>query len=92
MVSINFLGIYKNVSMTTECHNFGLQTDPLYHGEEIQTIHSMRGIRGGRRQGVRTQLKNHKHIGFLINTGLDPLENKKSYQASIQCWAIIGPQ
>ena len=34
-------------------------------------------------------LKNHKNIGFLSNTGSDPLKNC-SYQASIQCWAIIG--
>ena len=39
-------------------------------------------------QGVRTLLKNHKNIGFSRNTGTDPLKNR-SYQASIQCWAII---
>ena len=33
-------------------------------------------------------LKNHKNIGFLSNTDLNPLENQK---ASIQCRAIIGP-
>ena len=32
---------------------------------------------------------NHKNIGFLSNTGSDPLKNR-SYQASIQCWTIIG--
>ena len=34
-------------------------------------------------------MKNHKNIGFSSNKGLDPLKNC-SYQASIQCWAIIG--
>ena len=34
-------------------------------------------------------LKNKKNIGFSCNTGPDPLKNC-SYQASIQCWAIIG--
>ena len=34
------------------------------HDERIQ--------RGGGGQGVRTPLKNHKNIGFLSNTGLDP--------------------
>ena len=34
-------------------------------------------------------LKNHKNIGFLSNTGPDPLK-KNSFQVSIQCWAIIG--
>ena len=33
--------------------------------------------------------KNHKNIGFSSNTGPDPLKNH-SYQASIQCLAIIG--
>ena len=41
-------------------------------------------------QGVQTPLKNHKNIEFLCNTGPAP-EKSKSYQASIQCWAIIGP-
>ena len=45
-------------------------------------------------QGVRTPppppththtLKNHKNVGFLCNTGSDP-----RYQATIQCWTIIG--
>ena len=36
-------------------------------------------------------LKNHKIIGFLSNTGPDPLKiTKLSNQASIQCLAIIG--
>ena len=33
--------------------------------------------------------KSHRNIGVSSNTGLDPLKNP-SYQASIQCWAIIG--
>ena len=44
--------------------------------------------------GVRTPpppppLKIHKNILFSSITGLDSLKNR-SYQASIQCWAIIG--
>ena len=35
-------------------------------------------------QGVRTPLKNNKNIGFLSNTGPDPLKNQ---EATIQCWA-----
>ena len=34
-------------------------------------------------------LKNHKNIGVSSNTGPDPLKYR-SYQASFQCWAIIG--
>ena len=45
--------------------------------------------RRGGGQGVRTPLKNHKNIGFLSHTGLDPLTTC-SYQASIQCWSIIS--
>ena len=29
---------------------------------------------GGGEEGVRTPLKNHKNIGFLSNTGPDPLK------------------
>ena len=36
----------------------------------------MHGSRGG--TGVRTTLKIHKGIGFLSNTGLDPLKNHKA--------------
>ena len=43
--------------------------------------------RGG--QGFRTPPENHKNIGFSRNTGTDPLKNR-SYQASIQCLAIIS--
>ena len=32
---------------------------------------------GGGEQGVGTPLKNHKNIGFLSKTGLDPLEITK---------------
>ena len=35
--------------------------------------------------------ENHKNIGLLSNTGRDPLEiATQKFQASIQCWAIIG--
>ena len=46
----------------------------------------MRCSRGGGGGGAGG-LKNHKIIGFLSNTGSDPL---KSCQASIQYWAIIS--
>ena len=35
--------------------------------------------------------KNHKYTRFLSNTGPNPLKKSQRYQASIQCWAIIGP-
>ena len=37
----------------------------------------MRGSRRGDR-GLDPLLKNHKNIGFLSNTGLDPLKNHKA--------------
>ena len=43
----------------------------------------MRGFRGGNR-GSGPPLKNHKNIGFLSNTGPDPLKKSQSHQASIQ--------
>ena len=43
---------------------------------------------GGGGRGSGSPLKNHKNIGFSSNTGPDPLKNR-SYQASIECWAII---
>ena len=38
-------------------------------------------------QGVRTPLKNHKNIGFLSNTGPDPLENHKATKPAFN----VGP-
>ena len=42
----------------------------------------MSGSRGGgggdRGMGTPPPLKNHKNIGFLSNTGLDPLKNYKA--------------
>ena len=40
-------------------------------------------------RSLRTPSENHKHIGFLSNTGPDP-PNLTKLHASIQCWAIIG--
>ena len=58
--------------------------------EKIVRYARIQGGNGVGENGSRPPLENHKAIGFLSNTGPDPLENKKSYQASIQCWAIIG--
>ena len=48
----------------------------------------MCGSRGGGGHRGPDPLKNHKNIGFSNNTVPDPLKNG-SYQARIQCWAII---
>ena len=37
---------------------------------------------------VWTSLENYKNIGFLSNTGPEPLKNH-SYQSSVQCWVTI---
>ena len=47
---------------------------------------------GGEGQGSGCLLENRQSIGFQCNTGPDPLQNKKSYQAYIQGWTIFGPQ
>ena len=44
---------------------------------------------GTRGSGPPPPLKNRKNIGFSSNTGPVPLKTR-SYEASIQCWAIIG--
>ena len=43
---------------------------------------------GGGGAGGPDPPENHKNIGFPSNIGLDPLKSQ-SYQANIQCWAII---
>ena len=56
-----------------------------------QSGNYMCGSRGG--AGVPTPpppLKNYKNIGFLSNTGRDPLKNHKATKP-IPRWAIIGP-
>ena len=44
----------------------------------------------GRGSGPPPTLKNHKNIRSPSNTGPDPLTITTLYQASIQCWVIIG--
>ena len=60
-------------------------------------MHRSRGVGGGVRGGgpdppppPPPPFENQNTIGLLSNTGPDRLENQ-SYQASIQCWAIISP-
>ena len=54
----------------------------------------MGGSRGGGTGGPDPphppEKSQNTSIGFLSNTGPDPLKNLKSYLAYIQCWAIIG--
>ena len=42
-----------------------------------------------RGKGVRTTLKNHKHIGFLSNTGPNPLNNHKTAKPDSMYRAVI---
>ena len=56
----------------------------------LSNLHQVRIQRGGTGGPDPPPLENHKNIGFLSNTGPDRLT--QSYQASIQCWAIISPQ
>ena len=44
-----------------------------------------------RGQGVQTPLKNHKKNRISKQYWSRSPEKSQSYQASIQCWAIIGP-
>ena len=81
---------YKHAKVSVEVRTAYMVATPLLvflFDSDLSSNMGMCGSRGG--QGVRTPLKNHKNIGFSSNTGPDPLKNR-SYQASIQCWAIIG--
>ena len=44
-------------------------------------------IQRGGEQGVRTPLKNHKNIGFLSNSGPDPLKDHKATEPAFH----VGP-
>ena len=61
----------------------------MYRASEYKDTNHAR-IQRREDMGSCASLKNHKNIGFLSNTGPDPLKNH-SYQARIQCSAIIGP-
>ena len=37
-------------------------------------------------------MKQDKKVGFLNNTGPDPLKNPQSYQVSIQCGPLLARQ
>ena len=43
-----------------------------------------------RRQDIRTPVKKYKAIGVLSNTVPDSLKKSHSYQANIECWAIVA--
>ena len=45
---------------------------------------------GGQR--VQTPLKNRKNIGFLCNTGPDPLKNKKATKPAFNVGSSSAPQ
>ena len=47
----------------------------------------MSGSRGGATGGPDPPLKNHKNIGFLCNTCLDPLKNHKATKPAFN----VGP-
>ena len=53
---------------------------------DLSAIGLMRGSRVGE-QGVQIPLKNHKNIGLVSNTGLDPLSNHKANKPAFN----VGP-
>ena len=66
------------------------QVVKLSFGISLVRVCGMYGPKGGNR-GSGPHLKNHKNIGFPSIIGPDPLKSQ-SYQATIQCWAIISRQ
>ena len=71
--------------MSGENRNTNTGLDYMLKHNTMLGLHDMRGSRGG--QGVRTPLKNHKNIGFLSNTGSDPLKNHKATKPAFN----VGP-
>ena len=49
--------------------------DPRQHAPYV--VKAWADPEGGGDRGSRSPLKNHKHLGFLSNTGLDPLKITK---------------
>ena len=47
----------------------------------------MRGTRDGGRGTDTHSLENHKAIGFISNTGLDPLTNNKATKPAFNVWS-----
>ena len=60
----------------------------VWKGFSSGTMGGPRGRTGG--PDAPPPEKSQKNIRFLSNTGSDPLKKTQSYQASIQCWAIVG--
>ena len=52
----------------------------------------MGGSRGGDRGYAPHPLKNHQNIGFLSNTGPDPLKNSKAIKPAFNVWSSSARQ
>ena len=61
--------------------------DPLLEQEDLKVLKAISGSRGGDRGSGPPPLKNQKNIGFLSNTGLNPLENHKTTKLAFN----VGP-
>ena len=61
----------------------------IFKQTSIQNMKTWANPEGGK--GIRPHpLKNHKNIGFLSNTGPDPLKYNKATEPAFNGWAIIG--
>ena len=65
-----------------------ISPDPLFICSG-RKLHSWADPEGG--QGVLTPLKNHKNIGFLSNTGSDPLKNHKATKPTFNVGQSSAP-
>ena len=72
--------VYTQTSCRHFCHPNLEKNEHTFGGYKIklQSIEYMRGSKGRDRESGPLPLKNPKAIGFLSNTGLDPLENHKA--------------
>ena len=55
-----------------------------YENSRLRVAMFLQPVQGG---GIRTALKNHKNLGFLSNTGPDPLKNYKATKPAFN----VGP-
>ena len=56
------------------------------------TLKDMMDPEGGRVSGPPPPMKNHKHIGFLSNTGPDPLQNDKATKLAFNNGPLLTRQ
>ena len=79
------------LSKTSGTSNPFLDASEGLHAIVFGFIHPCADPEGGGGHGVLTPPKNHKNIGFLSNTGPDPLKSHKATKMAFRWRADDGP-